>query len=89
MALTRILNDASSIAMALVAVIIAPLEVLYQASPGRGRRPAVEATFKITPCPCSFISGTPCLAVKNTDFTFTAKIRSNSSSVTSVIGLFR
>ena len=49
MALTWILSGASSMAIALVAVIIAPLEVLYHTKPGLGRRPASEATLKITP----------------------------------------
>ena len=57
-ALTLTLNVASSIAIALVAVIIQPLLALYQFNLGLGHKPAVEATFKITPFLFFFIFGT-------------------------------
>jgi len=50
MALTRMLSGASSTAMVRVAVIIQPLEALYQFRRGRGDTPAVEATLRIAPC---------------------------------------
>src|SRR5258706_188462 len=50
-ALTRILSGASSTAIALVKVIAAPLEPLYQTRPGRGRSPAVEAVLMMQPPP--------------------------------------
>ena len=39
-------------------MIAAPLEPLYQVSPGRGRTPAVEAVVMIEPPPRFSISGT-------------------------------
>ena len=48
-ALTLTLKEANSIAIAFVAVIIQPLLALYQFNLGLGDKPAVEATFKITP----------------------------------------
>ncbi len=49
MALTRILSGPSSTAMDLDSTLTAPLEALYQLRPGRGRMPAVEPMFRITP----------------------------------------
>ena len=48
-ALTLTLYGANSMAIALVAVIIQPLLALYQFNLGLGDKPAVEATFNITP----------------------------------------
>ena len=48
-ALTRIPCVANSIAMVFVAVIIHPLDALYQFKLGRGETPAVDATFRMTP----------------------------------------
>src|SRR6218665_2140048 len=42
MQFTRMLSGPSSAAIDLLVVMTAPLEPLYQVSPGRGRRPAVE-----------------------------------------------
>ena len=64
MALTRIPSGASSTAMVLVAVIIQPLEALYQLSRGRGLTPAVLATFRIAPLPRCFMWGTSACAVR-------------------------
>ena len=44
-AFTRMFDWASSAAMDLVAVMSQPLLALYQVSPGRGLKPAVEALF--------------------------------------------
>ena len=57
-ALTRIFRGASSTAMLLVAVIAAPLELLYQVRPGRGRNPAVDAVVRMTPPPRRSSAGT-------------------------------
>src|SRR6218665_2284009 len=43
MQFTRMLSGPSSAAIDLLVVMTAPLEPLYQVSPGRGRRPAGEA----------------------------------------------
>ena len=56
-AFTLTLKVANSIAIALVAVIIHPLDALYQFNLGLGDIPAVEATFKITPFLFFFIFG--------------------------------
>ena len=48
-AFTRMPEGASSTAIASVAVIIQPLEALYQLRRGRGETPAVEATLRIAP----------------------------------------
>ena len=58
MQFTRIFMGANSTAMDLLSRLTAPFEPLYQVSPGRGRMPAVEPMFRITPPPCSRISGT-------------------------------
>ena len=50
--------------MVLVAVIIQPLEALYQFSRGRGDSPAVEAMLRIAPLPAAFIPGTISRAVR-------------------------
>ena len=63
-AFTRTPRGASSTAMDLVALIIHPLEALYQFRLGRGLIPAVEAMFRIAPVPRDFIWGTRCLAVR-------------------------
>src|SRR6056297_2898843 len=54
-AFTRMPSGASSTAMDFVAVIIQPLEALYQLRFGRGDTPAVEAMLRIAPCPAAFI----------------------------------
>ena len=51
MALTRIFSGPSSTAIDLDIKLTAPLEALYQVSPGRGRMPATDPMFKITPPP--------------------------------------
>ena len=53
-ALTRMPSGASSTAIVLVAVIIQPLDALYQFSRGRGLSPAVEAMLRIAPRPAAF-----------------------------------
>ena len=63
-AFTRTPKGASSTAIALVAVIIQPLEALYQLSFGRGLRPAVEAMLRMAPAPRAFIAGTRWRAVR-------------------------
>src|SRR5690606_41194703 len=63
-AFTRMPAGASSTAIAFVAVIIQPLDALYQLSRGRGERPAVEATLRIAPLPARFIIGTRARAVR-------------------------
>jgi hypothetical protein len=54
MALTRTPDGASSTAIDLVAVIIQPLEELYQLRRGRGLTPAVEATLRMAPAALLF-----------------------------------
>src|SRR2546428_10328832 len=49
--LTRILSGASSTAIERDSRFTAPLVALYQASPGRGRLPAVEPVLLIVPPP--------------------------------------
>ncbi len=56
--LTRMFFGASSTAIDLVAVIAQPFEALYQVSPGRGRRPAVDAVVMMDPPPCFSMTGT-------------------------------
>ena len=73
---------ASSTAIDLVAVIAQPFEALYQVNPGRGRRPAVEAVFKMTPPPCRSMIGT-------TAFMLTAVIRSKVASSTASMSPLR
>src|SRR5690606_5787891 len=51
MQLTRMFFSASSSAMALVALMIQPLEALYQTSPLRGRSAVAEAVLMMTPLP--------------------------------------
>ncbi|MNR46289.1 hypothetical protein D3C85_1652360 [compost metagenome] len=51
-------SGASSTAMDLVMTLTAPLELLYQVRPGRGRMPPTEPTLMITPSFFSFIKGT-------------------------------
>lgn len=63
-AFTRTPDGANSTAMARVAVIIQPLEALYQLRLGRGLSPAVEATFRIAPAPRAFMCGTSARAVR-------------------------
>ena len=48
-ALTRMLSGPSSTASDLLIRFTAPFEMLYQVRPGRGRMPAVEPMFWITP----------------------------------------
>jgi len=61
--------------MALVMVVTAPLDALYQTSPGRGRRAAVDAVLMIEPEPCLRMIGTTALVARKMDFTFTSKMR--------------
>ena len=63
-AFTRTPYGASSTAIARVAVIIQPLEALYQLRFGRGDTPAVEAMFRIQPLPAAFIAGTNARAAR-------------------------
>src|ERR1700744_6720795 len=67
MALTRMPKGANSTAMARVAVIIQPLEALYQVRLGRGLTPPVEAMLRIAPRLRAFICGTISCAVRYTD----------------------
>src|ERR1700727_29942 len=79
-AFTRMPNGASSTAMARVAVIIQPLEALYQVRLGLGLMPPVEAMLRITPRFLAFMAGTISRAVRNTDLALIARMRSNVSS---------
>ena len=63
-ALTRILSGASSTAIDLLIVITAPLEALYQVSPGRGLSPAVDAMLTMLPPPCLRNTGTAWTALQ-------------------------
>ena len=87
--LTRMPSLASSTAMDLVITFTAPLELLYQVSPGRGRMPPTEPTLRITPSLPSFISGAMARVVWKIDFTFTANTRSKVSSSTSSMDWLR
>ena len=62
--LTRMLDGASSTAIAFEIVIAAPFVPLYQTSPGRGRTPAVEAMLTKTPPPCAWKCGAMWRAVQ-------------------------
>ena len=62
-ALTRIPSGPSSTAIDLDSTLTAPLDALYQLRPGRGRMPAVDPTFKITPRFCLRITGTTACAM--------------------------
>src|ERR1700727_1290190 len=88
-ALTRMPKGASSTAMARVAVIIQPLEALYQVRLGRGLTPPVEAMLRIAPRLRAFIAGTISRAVRNTDLALIARMRSkvSSDSVSSAWGV--
>ena len=55
--------------------------------PGRGRMPAVEPILMMTPPPALRNTGTTAWQPRNTPLTLTAKVRSNSSSSISSIGL--
>ncbi len=88
-ALTRIRQGASSTASDFETRLTAPFEALYHVSPGRGRIPAVEPTFSITPPPLSRIRGTALRTMWKIDLTLTAMIRSKAASSTSRIGRFR
>lgn len=57
MQLTRIRQGASSTPSDFDTRLTAPLVALYHVRPGRGRMPAVEPTFRITPPPLSRING--------------------------------
>src|SRR6202042_84941 len=48
---TRMWSGASSTAMDLVSKFTAPFDPLYQVSPGRGRKPAVESILRKTLLP--------------------------------------
>ena len=64
MAHTRIFLGASSAAIDLVMVMTAPLDALYQVSPGRGLTPAVDAVLMMTPPPRFSIAGTQASAAR-------------------------
>ena len=66
--------------MARVAVIIQPLEALYQVRLGRGLTPPVEAMLRIAPRFLAFMAGTISRAVRKTDLALIAKMRSKTSS---------
>ncbi len=68
-ALTRILSGPNSTAIDLDKMFTAAFEPLYQVKPGRGRMPATEPTFKITPPPFLRINGTTAWAMLKMDFT--------------------
>ncbi|KAG1415596.1 hypothetical protein G6F57_023803 [Rhizopus arrhizus] len=63
MALTRMPSGPNSTAMDFDSTLTAPLDALYQLRPGRGRMPAVEPTFRITPRFCLRITGTTAWAM--------------------------
>src|SRR5262245_17927189 len=83
---TRMPSAASSAAIDLDSRFTAPLEALYQVSPGRGLIPAVDPILMITPDLCARMRGTTACANRKIDLTLTANIRSNSASSTSSIG---
>jgi hypothetical protein len=83
---TRMPSPASSAAIDFDRRFTAPLEALYQVSPGRGLIPAVEPILMITPDFCLRMSGTTACANRKIDLTFTAMSRSNSVSSTSSMG---
>src|SRR3569833_184328 len=60
MQLTRMFSGPNSAASDLLVVITAPLEPLYQVSPGRGRTPAVEAMLMKLPPLLARKAGTAC-----------------------------
>jgi hypothetical protein len=62
MAQTRIRSGASSTAIDRVSAMAAPLEPLYQVSPGRGRTAAVDAMLMMTPPRARRNTGTACSA---------------------------
>src|SRR5690606_27353309 len=67
MQLTRMLSGPSSAAIDLLVVMTAPLEPLYQVSPGRGRNPAVEAMLMklpVLPPGLARMAGTAWIAVR-------------------------
>ena len=61
-AFTRMRWGASSTAIPWVMVFTAPLEPLYQTSPGRGLIAAVKAVWMMHAPPASRMSGTVCFA---------------------------
>src|SRR4029077_9998282 len=83
---TRIPSGASSAAIDFDSRFTAPLEALYQVSPGRGRIPAFEPMLMISPVFLARMSGTTAWANRKIDFTLTARSRSHSSSSTSNLG---
>ncbi len=64
MATTLILSGASSTAIDFETRFTAPFEALYQVSPGRGLRPAVEPMLQMTPPPRARRCGTAALAIR-------------------------
>src|SRR6266545_3735509 len=83
---TRMPSAASSAAIDFDRRFTAPLEALYQVSPGRGLIPAVEPILMITPDFCLRMNGTTACANRKIDLTFTAMSRSNSASSASSMG---
>ncbi|MCY1448861.1 hypothetical protein D9M71_655680 [compost metagenome] len=80
----RICLRAYSIAAVFVSPTTACLAAPYAASLGAPPRPAIEATFRMTPPPCASICRIWCFMPKNTPLALTAKLRSNSSSSVSM-----
>ncbi|MNT29039.1 hypothetical protein D3C72_1647640 [compost metagenome] len=62
MQFTRMLSGPNSAAIDLLVMMTAPLEPLYQVSPGRGRSPAVDAMLMMLPPPALRSSGTAWMA---------------------------
>jgi hypothetical protein len=65
----------------------APLDALYQTSPGRGRAAPVDEILIIEPpWPCCIMRGMKIFAARKMLLTLTLKTRSHSASVTSAVG---
>jgi hypothetical protein len=77
-------------AMVFLTLVTAPFEALYHTSPGRGRtEPMLEILIILPPWPCFCNCGTTAFTLKKILRTLTLNTRSNSSSVTLSVGLFR
>ena len=71
----------------LLTFVTAPLLLLYQTRPGRGRmEPMLEILIMAPPVPCFCMCGTTACTERYMDLTFTANTRSNSAVVTSSVG---
>src|SRR6218665_2418146 len=72
MQFTRMLSGPRLGAIDLLVGVTGPWEPLYQVSPGRGRRPAVEAMLMKLPPPALRIAGTAWMALREMLFTLMA-----------------